>query len=1654
MAQVVAAIPVAAANAGEEQRKQSQEPPPIKVNRTPPSGRALPSTPTFSTPPSDLELKQARVFEEPLVPIGRTTTADENTELAWAITTYVRAGGGEDVSAFEAFLAARPETPWRGSLLTDLGIVYRRTGYFSKALAAWEAAWEASKPAIDRTGNAIADRAVAELAELNARLGRFDRLEALFADIAGRDIHGSAGQKVAQAREGLAKMREEPGQAFRCGPMALDRIMAYSSAAYRPDPQIVEAKSTERGTSLAQVQALSAVAGLHLQMARRSLGAAPIVPAVVHWKAGHFAALVAEHEGRYLLQDPTFGDELWVTRKAIDEEASGYALVPSGSLPSGWRPVSADEGGGVWGKGFTTSNNNQNQGRAHVTQGGSPRCCPGSCPRMAEYRVHSMLVALNVTDEPVGYTPPRGGAVAFEVSYHQREVFQPQVPPFGNLGPNWTYDWLAFAEDDPANLNASVNIYLRGGGQETHNYDTGQGAYAPQAFSRTLLVRMSSSPIRYERRLPDGSVEVFAQSDGSQVVPRKVYLTSWADSQGNTTTLSYDGLKLTGITDAIGQVTTLSYELPGDPLKITKVTDPFGRFATFDYNPQGQLRKITDVIGITSEFTYGTADFITALTTPYGTTQFATGTGPDQMRWMEATDPLGGVERVEFRHRAPGVNTSEPSSVVPTGFPTVNSYLEARNTFFWDKRASALDPGHKDYKRAVITHWLHDVDINVASGIKESEKQPLENRVWYSYPQQVWSAQVGTFTAGPAVVGRVLDDGTTQLYRYEYNAKGKKIKETDPVGRETVYVYGTGSTPDPDQATGTGIDLLQVKQKNGGSYDVLQSSTYNAQHEPLTTTDAAGQTTTYTYLSDGRLQTVVTPPRAGLSAAERTTTYAYYSDNAPTGAGRFQTITGPSTPQGLPVTSFTYDGYGRVRTVTDPDNYALTYDYDLLDRPTKTTYPDATYEETVYNRLDAERQRDRLGRWTHTFYDALRRPVATRDPLGRTVTQQWCSCGSLDKLIDPNGNAASWERDLQGRVTKEIRADSSTREYTYEATTSRLKKVKDAKLQEIQYSYFLDDRLQQISYLNPQVATPNVSFTYDPAFQRMATVADGTGTTNFGYHPIGSTPPLGAGRLASVDGPYANDAISYGYDELGRVASRTLNGVTSTWSYDALGRLASQGDPIGAFTYVYDGTTSRLQTLTYPNAQTTTYTYLPNADDHRLQEIHHRTAGGVTLSRFAYAYDAVGNIKTWTQQYGSTANAYDIGYDPADQITSAAYHTTDPTPTVLKRYAYAYDPTGNRTTEEIDDTPTASTYNNMNWLMSQDGGRALDFKGTVNEQATVTVQGKPGTVGADNRFAGKAQVVPGTNTVAVVATDPSGNTRTNTYQVGISAGPKTFGYDANGSLTSNGTKTYEWNGESRLTRVLDGGSEIARFSYDGFGHRAQKVVGGVTRTYIYDGDDILEERLSTGSTIRYLHGPGIDRPLASVDGAGTISYYLADHLGSIVQTTNSSAVVTLTRQYDAYGNQISGSTASGYAFTGREWDAETGLYYYRARYYDATLGRFLSPDPAGLLGGVNPFVYVQNRPSVLDDPFGLAPSSTDDCEKERLKCIAPRALILGAMAGLCFIGCRTNPVFCVACIAALLYFAKQFKDTCDQVKKDCEERKRRKNQAQPTRGLC
>jgi len=150
------------------------------------------------------------------------------------------------------------------------------------------------------------------------------------------------------------------------------------------------------------------------------------------------------------------------------------------------------------------------------------------------------------------------------------------------------------------------------------------------------------------------------------------------------------------------------------------------------------------------------------------------------------------------------------------------------------------------------------------------------------------------------------------------------------------------------------------------------------------------------------------------------------------------------------------------------------------------------------------------------------------------------------------------------------------------------------------------------------------------------------------------------------------------------------------------------------------------------------------------------------------------------------------------------------------------------------------------------------------------------------------------------------------------------------------------------------------------------VVGAVTR-YVYDNEDVVLEY--DGSNVlqaSYTHGQGIDEPLIMERGGNSLFYH-TDGLGSIVDLTDNLGAVVQSYVYDSFGNIVlqNGSLTNPFTYTGREFDSESGLYYYRARYYDASIGRFLQEDPTGLVGGINLYDYVFQNPINLVDPSGL-----------------------------------------------------------------------------------
>jgi len=359
-----------------------------------------------------------------------------------------------------------------------------------------------------------------------------------------------------------------------------------------------------------------------------------------------------------------------------------------------------------------------------------------------------------------------------------------------------------------------------------------------------------------------------------------------------------------------------------------------------------------------------------------------------------------------------------------------------------------------------------------------------------------------------------------------------------------------------------------------------------------------------------------------------------------------------------------------------------------------------------------------------------------------------------------------------------------------------------------------------------------------------------------------------------------------------------------------------------AFAYDAGG---RLVEKNFPNGVSARYTY--NADN-TLAQLVNRHGSGTIVSQHDYTYDTIGNRITHNELINGTTTPYGYVYDPLSRLTQV---TNTQTSAVLE--SYSYDALGNRLSKtDASATTTAFIYDLAN-------------------QLTEARQGSP----------------TGALTMAFVYDANGGLTK------------KCEGGTVTGSPTtcSGATVTdLTYDQLNRTSQIAKTGLSTQTYLYDDQGRRIQKTVGGVATNYLYNGPDIHATYSSLWDTPanKFVHGGGIDTPLIRITSTGK-QYFHQDGLGSVVALTRATGAVDGSTRYDAWGNAIASTgTVPVYGYTGREPD-ETGLIYYRARYYDPAVGRFSQRDPIGLSGGLNHYAYVASNPVNAVDPEGLQPVS-------------------------------------------------------------------------------
>lgn len=1243
-----------------------------------------------------------------------------------------------DTAAFASFLQSEEGQPSAPLLLLKLGEELYSAGCYSESLATLGRGWQlaiSSKPE-HWTEHKLIARIGARLGELYARLGRTKELEGLLAEMKGRPIEGAETLAFTNLSQALDSLTNFPEHSFKCGPLALGKIFTLTHPSSDKPSRIGEIASPRSGFSLAGVVSLGSEIGFPVKAVQSKQGHVP-VPSVIHWRSDHYAAVTRFNEGRYLVEDPTFQRSVWMSPEAIEREGSGFFIIPEENLGSDLTLVATERAAAIFGKGAPSQVDTDDQGGDDDES---------DCSGLPRAGFNNFYAALNIRDTPLFYTPPVGPPVEVGLTYFDASNYDNSTAEHGHPGKKWILSWVRHIEVPQLNPGGATFRTVRANGK-TEKYQgtvSGGGLTVAKAglYTRSRLAAtggISGNPLEnISKSLPDGSTETygyladggdpqaFGTITGGGVENSKLYLAASADPQGNSLRFSYipGTAKLKKVTDAIGQETTLFYSDSPDGMGadnpsrrlISAIRDPFGRSVRFLYDSEERLVSLVDVSGNETTFAYAdpvTPDFITSMTTPYGTSSFA-----KDGTTLTLTDPEGLQEKVSFAFSRSGLPLAGVSgtSALPAETPDTPGvsvangqawygYLYYATTLYWDKKTMRMSGDQTDM--AHQTRWAQqNDDYSVLSGVASSRRPAMSHREWYNYKDQPNAGTIGISSQPTLRIRRIKDENgnpADEIHRYEYNANGYPTRVVDPLGREVTSEYDAN-----------GIDIVAIRRKRGETFETLSTITgygYYSPHRPRYVTDAAGQTTELRWNNRGQLVETINP------LGQRSVS-TYDANGYLTKMER----TDPDQPGNLvELSSFTYDTFGRPSRITGPDGYFIDLEYDALNRVTKTIYPDGTWGGVTYNALSVSSTRDRLGRVTNHTYNGNMQRVSTTDPAGRKLEFGWCSCGALSLLIDPTNRPTRWRYDILGRQVAKEYVDGSSDRYRYDPASGRLDTVIDAKGNIRTRSYYLDGQVAAFRY-NNDPNTADVTFTYDPVDGRITSMMDGIGTTQYSYNAVFGT--IGADKLTSVDGPLPDDTLTYTYDALGRRTSYAINGIGQALEFDALGRMTQAANPLGTFAYNYVGDTGRIASMDFPGGMTRSHDYHPMSGDFRLKDIIHTLPSSAQLSRHSYEYDPVGNIVRWTQINSSAilSRSWQIGYDDANQLSSVS--SQDPVTLAnlpTEQYGYSYDKAGNRLSETIDGLTRESNYNPLNQVVSQTGGSStslpdLDYEWDANNR--------------------------------------------------------------------------------------------------------------------------------------------------------------------------------------------------------------------------------------------------------------------------------------------------------------------------------------------------
>lgn len=844
-------------------------------------------------------------------------------------------------------------------------------------------------------------------------------------------------------------------------------------------------------------------------------------------------------------------------------------------------------------------------------------------------------------------------------------------------------------------------------------------------------------------------------------------------------------------------------------------------------------------------------------------------------------------------------------------------------------------------------NWTHEYDlpgrmtklfkpanplVAVATNVYDTLDRVKEQRDYQSNLWQYYFAGSRSQEVNPNGKGSVIYIGqyakvvksinqVGKISTSKYDGRARLIKATAPEGNSVELVYDG-----KDRVTQTTVKAKPLS----GLGDIVSSVTYDTTWGGVkTATDPMGRVTTMNYdVANGNLLSVVSPTVTGVGASTVTMTY-----NA---RGRVLTIT---APDGI-VTKNTYDvstetllttvadfgvgrlnltatfGYnsrGQITSVQDPRGFTSTVTPDVLGRVTQatTTAPFSFVTKFTY---------DDNGNTTK-----VERQTNDPDNPWQTTQATYAADDKVLTMTSPQGLVTTIDYDSLRRLWKTTDPLSRVVTRAYDDANRISTITNPASIVEVTYTYTDNGKLSTLKDARNNTTT----YTFDGHDR-----ADKTTYPDATYEQVtsrdGNSNPLTVRTRSAA-------TVTLTFDELNRVKTKAPSGQpTVTTVYDIAGRVTTVSTPVvagdpssGTFTNFYD-TAGRFYKEQYPDGLSVTHVLDANGNvtkttypdgyyiDRVYDELNRLTdikLNGAGTSAVQFTYDALSRRTKLTYENGCTTS---YGFELDNDLNGQQHNFVGSN----VGFQYAFD--------------------NASQMVTQRTTDPANFRWTPGAPATVSY----GTANNINQY----PTVGGTG----------------------------YTYSTDGNLTNDGTFKYEFNTERMMTRVRNAGTNaiISDYLYDPALRQRQKNVGGTKTNFYYAGWQRLADYDATAGTPgtllnRYVYGTGLDEVLIQITSGGTKTYCHGNHQGSVIATTNSSGNVVNRYKYSPYGESpsMSGTT---HGYTGQRIDSETGLYYYKMRYYSPKLGRFLQADPIGYGDGMNMYNYVGNTPLSMTDGLGLA----------------------------------------------------------------------------------